>query len=939
MIRTLLRYTLTCLLLSCASITSSFAQGTYGASSYFNFTYASVPDWTGFASATSFKKAVDGDTLTFLGCDVVNATKAKGGYTGAVRSQAIELPYLESLGYLSFFVQNGSSSTIRNLYIKVWDETTSTWVLVETIVFGGNADQRITLSSVLSKRKTKVKIDSDGKYFWFYQMEAWSSKLATTDANEAPKILSVSPAAGSVLTASGTIKVQFDEPVKTGSSSISLSGATLSPSITGSLLTISYSNLIETLDTLKIPASAFQNNANISLTKDTSFAYLNDISDPVLLSVSPVDSSKIHISDIVGKIVLTFDENIALGTGTISFGPATVSPTISGKTLVIGYTGLAYKTPYVLTIPANMIKDISGNTYKQMITLHYTTNPRDSIAPVLKSQSLTEGATAVAIGGSLYFNFDEIVQQKSPVTLNGNPVVLSFNGSMVGINYTNLEYSTNYKLEIPTGAITDTCGNAYSGLTLNFTTKDFAAKDFDIIVAKDGSGDFTTVQAAINAVTDNSNQRTFIYLTNGEYIEKVLIPATKQNISLVGQDSAKTIISYNDYAGGAGGTDLSYTIDIKAAGFYAENITFKNTWATTGSNNNQAVALMTEGDRQVFKNCRAISFQDTHYPKVANTRNYYTNCFIQGATDFMFGGATAFYESCTINCVNGGQYVTAPSTTTKEFGLVYNNCTITANSNVATQAYYLGRPWKDFAKTVWLNTKMGAHIKDIGWSVWTTTGDDADNQLTGFYAEYKSMNLSGTLISPIRAAWGKQLTDVQAARYTIDNAFNYGTGSNTWNPLPYSTAPEAPKNFTADGGMLSWDAPKYAVGYVVFRNDTVIATTTATHYMETKTTVATDVYKVRAVNEYGAQSEVAGIVSGTNDQSMVEGIVYPNPFSETLNIKNETATLEFYALEGQLIKRTTAQNTVDTHELKSGTYMLKIIGLDGKTSIHKVVKK
>lgn len=939
MIRTLLRYMLTCLLLSCASITSSFAQGTYGASSYFNFTYASVPDWTGFASATSFKKAVDGDTLTFLSCDATGPTRAKGGYTGAIRCQAIELPYLESLGYLSFYIQNGSSGTNRNIYIKTWDEATTTWLTADTIIVGGGIDQRITVSSVLSKRKIKVKIDSDGKYFWFHQLEAWSSKLATTDANEAPKILSVTPLTGTVIPASGKVTVQFDEPIKASTGAITFSGATTSSSFKGSSLIVKYTGLTQATDTLKIPANTIVNNTSINLAKDTSFIFANDVTDPVFVSVSPVDSSKIHISDIVGKIVLTFDENIALGTGTISFGPATVSPTISGKTLVIGYTGLAYKTSYVLTIPANMIKDISGNTYKQMITLHYTTNPRDSIAPVLKSQSLTEGATAVAIGGSLYFNFDEIVQQKSPVTLNGNPVVLSFNGSMVGINYTNLEYSTNYKLEIPAGAITDTCSNGYSGLTLNFTTKDFAAKDFDIIVAKDGSGDFTTVQAAINAVTDNSNQRTFIYLTNGVYNEKVLIPATKQNISLIGQDSAKTIITYNDYAGGAGGTDLSYTIDIKAAGFYAENITVKNTWPTTGGTSNQAVALMTEGDQQVFKNCRAFSFQDTHYPKVANTRNYYTNCFIQGATDFMFGGATAFYEACTINCVNGGQYVTAPSTTTKEFGLVYNNCTITANSNVATQAYYLGRPWKDFAKTVWLNTKMGAHIKDIGWSVWTTTGDDADNQLTGFYAEYKSMNLSGTLISPIRAAWGKQLTDVQAARYTIDNAFNYGSGSNTWNPLPYSTAPEAPKNFTADGGMLSWDAPKYAVGYVVFRNDTVIATTTATHYMETKTTVATDVYKVRAVNEYGAQSEVAGIVSGTNDQSMVEGIVYPNPFSETLNIKNEAATLEFYALEGQLIKRTTAQNTVDTHELKSGTYMLKIIGLDGKTSIHKVVKR
>jgi pectinesterase len=920
---------------------SVFGQGNYGATSYFNFVYSSVADWTGFTGAASFKTVVDGDSLIFGGCDATGPTRVKGGYTGAVRATSIELPAYASLGYLSFYIQNGSSGTARNIYLKVWDSASSSWMTAETIVIGGNVDKRIVASSVLSKKGVKVKIDSDGKYFWFFQLEAWSSKLATADPNEAPKLLSVDPLPGTTVPSTDTVRVQYDELIKMGTGALSFSGATLTPSFVGNTLQVLYAGLTKVNDTLVIPASFVQDVANIHPVRDTSFIYANDVTAPVYISASPADNSFIHINDVVSKIVVNFDENVVYNAGAISFGPASVTPTFSGKTLTIGYSGLAYNTPYTLTIPANFLKDVSGNTYKSDIVLHYTTNRRDSISPTLLSQSILNGAINVPIGGSISLLFSEIVKQPGLISINGMPIVTSLNAGMVGINYTNFEYNSTYTVSIPAGAITDTTGNAYAGQTFTFTTKSFASKAFDIIVAKDGSGNYATMQAAINAVPDNGTDRTFVYVKKGVYNEKVTIPATKINLSLIGQDSSNTIISYNDYAGGAGGTDNSFTIDIQAAGFYAENITIKNTWATTGGSTNQAVALMTEGDKQVFKNCRALSFQDTHYPKQPNTREYYLNCFIQGATDFMFGGATAFFESSQINALNGGQYLTAPSGNSREFGLVYNNCVLTAQANVPVQTYYLGRPWKDFGKTVYLNTKMGPHIKDIGWAVWATAGADADNQWTGFYAEYNSMDLAGAPINPTRAAWGQKLTPTQAARYTIDNVFNYGSGSDSWNPLPFSTAPDAPTNLTVTTNTLTWVAPKFAVGYVIFRNDSVIGTSTSTGFMD-NAPISNGVYRIKAVNEYGAQSTFSDLPLSVEEEALYSpNALYPNPFTESISLKNSelAKTVTFYTVDGQMVKQVLAAPHIKTEDLKSGYYTIQITTVSGGRYNVKMLKK
>src|SRR5690606_18434869 len=175
---------------------------------------------------------------------------------------------------------------------------------------------------------------------------------------------------------------------------------------------------------------------------------------------------------------------------------------------------------------------------------------------------------------------------------------------------------------------------------------------FELTVALDGSGDFKTIQEAINKVRDHAEKRVIILIKPGIYKEKVVIPAFKRNITLKGLDKENTIISYNDFSGKPfRGIDVtgdpkfstytSYTLLIQANDCSVENLTIENTAGKVG----QAVALHTEGDRIAIKNCRILGNQDTLYLAKAGTRNYFENCFINGTTDFIFGAATAYFEN------------------------------------------------------------------------------------------------------------------------------------------------------------------------------------------------------------------------------------------------------------------------------------------------------
>ncbi|WP_324672102.1 pectinesterase family protein [Hymenobacter sp. GOD-10R] len=293
---------------------------------------------------------------------------------------------------------------------------------------------------------------------------------------------------------------------------------------------------------------------------------------------------------------------------------------------------------------------------------------------------------------------------------------------------------------------------------------------YDFVVAQDGSGNYKTVQEAFNAVPDFRKKVTTIFIKKGVYKEKLVLAGSKNLVKIIGEDLRNTILTYDDYNqkknifGEDKGTSGSSSIYIYGGDFSAENVTFQNSSGPVG----QAVAVWVAGDKARFKNCRFLGFQDTLYTYGYGSRQYYKDCYIEGTVDFIFGSSTAWFEDCTIFCKQNG-YVTAASTPdSTRYGYVFKNCKITGDA--PTGSFYLGRPWRPYAKTVYLNCELGPHIKPEGWDHW----GNENNKKTAYYAEYQN---KGKGFQPKqRVPWSHQLTDQEAKEYTRDKVLR------NWNP-------------------------------------------------------------------------------------------------------------------------------------------------------------
>jgi pectinesterase len=304
-----------------------------------------------------------------------------------------------------------------------------------------------------------------------------------------------------------------------------------------------------------------------------------------------------------------------------------------------------------------------------------------------------------------------------------------------------------------------------------FAPVNSSAQAYDYCVALDGSGDFTSLQAAIDACPDNV--RKTIFVKNGIYNEKILIGSHSKTsdklLNIIGEDADNVIITWDDYNGKSitydgktvtSGTPQSATFTVNAADFYAENLTIKNTYTAK-----QAVALYNVADRQTFKNCRIIGYQDTHYLKKGR-RSYYYNCYIEGGTDFICAGGTALFENSRLHSVRNGSYITAPedisavkSVNGKKYyyGFVFLNCTLTSDANVEV---YLGRPWQAASSSIYISCTM-SNVKAAGWAVW-----DGSNHLSSFFAEYGSKNPEGNPVDiSQRVSWSYQLTAEEVQNY------------------------------------------------------------------------------------------------------------------------------------------------------------------------------
>lgn len=290
---------------------------------------------------------------------------------------------------------------------------------------------------------------------------------------------------------------------------------------------------------------------------------------------------------------------------------------------------------------------------------------------------------------------------------------------------------------------------------------------YEFTVVKDGSGDYKYIQDAIDAMRVFPLAPITLHIKNGVYTEKIELSENNTDVTFIGESVDKTIITFNDYSGRGQhiGTFNSYTAKISGNRFKAENITFENSAGTVG----QALALYVNADKAIFKNCKFLGNQDTIYLGGEYSRQLFENCYIEGTTDFLFGPSTAVFKNCTIHC-KSNSYITAPNTTKdKAFGFVFLDCKITIADEVTK--VYLGRPWRFWAKSVFIRCHFPAQIASEGWHNW----GNIENEKTAFFAEY---NCTGEGFKPTeRVKWSHQLSDKDAKNYTLETIFNV---SNPW---------------------------------------------------------------------------------------------------------------------------------------------------------------
>ena len=280
-----------------------------------------------------------------------------------------------------------------------------------------------------------------------------------------------------------------------------------------------------------------------------------------------------------------------------------------------------------------------------------------------------------------------------------------------------------------------------------------------ITVDRKGTGDFTSLQEAINTVRAfDPDGGTVILVKNGVYHEKIMIPDWICNLKILGESRENTLITYNDHAKiNNMGTFRTYTMQIRGNDIQLENLTLENAAEPLA----QAVALHTEGDRLIFRNCRFLGNQDTQYLAGEGNRLYFQNCYIEGTTDFIFGGATAWFEACEIHCKRDS-YITAASTPQNiTYGFVFDKCKITAAGDVTS--VYLGRPWRPFAMTVFMNCELPEEIHPAGWENWR----NPENEKTARYAEYNNRGEGSSTTG--RVKWAKVLNKKEAKKITRAN--------------------------------------------------------------------------------------------------------------------------------------------------------------------------
>ena len=527
--------------------------------------------------------------------------------------------------------------------------------------------------------------------------------------------------------------------------------------------------------------------------------------------------------------------------------------------------------------------DYDGLSIGDIFVLAESEQANDQTAPVLVSSNPANGATGASATGSIVLTFDERVKVGTGnATLNGEEIAPTVTGKTAVFQYAGLDYNKEYSFTLPAGVITDRSGNAYAGTTINFTTMERtqpAARIYDAVVAADGSGDYKTVQEAIDAAPAGRAFPWLIFIKNGEYKGHVDVPSNKPYLHFIGQERDKVIITDDKLCGGDNALHVSVgaTVVVNSDNCYFDNLTLENSWGHDKQAGPQALALNTTGDRTVFKNVAMLSYQDTWItPSTSNYRVYAKDCFIEGAVDFIYNSGNIYIDNTTlyINRKSGG-YIVAPSHAADvKWGYVFMNCTITAPGNPAETDVWLGRPWHNQPKTVFINTTAEVTIPAAGWY-------EKMGGLPALWAEYNTMDGDGNPLdlSQRRSSYWKEvdgeqvwvhnvknvLTAEEAAQYTVKNVLS---GSDNWQPSIITESCAAPQA-KIEGNKIVWDAVPYAICYVVYKNNEVAGFTTECEFA----CEANAEYKVFAANEQGGLSKasVPGVTDGISSLPTADG--------------------------------------------------------------------
>lgn len=516
----------------------------------------------------------------------------------------------------------------------------------------------------------------------------------------------------------------------------------------------------------------------------------------------------------------------------------------------------------------------------------------DTSALTLVSNTPEDGAYIYA-NDTIVLTFSKAVRQaeNSSITINNVDTRIIINNEKVYFHIS-APTASAVTLNIPSGALTDYAGNqTFAGVTLNYNIE--VRKQAVMVVDANGNGDYTTVQDAIREVPSSNDAPYLIFIANGIYEE--LVDINKPYVHLIGQDWNNTVITYktcrlssansqypdawnyssrnpsniNNIPEGRDGATV-----VTALNFYAEDISFENKWGVDEQTGPQAEAIHTRADRSAFYHCKFRGFQDTWWTRNytsgssenINMRNYADKCWIEGGTDYIFGGGNLLIENSTFYNVGQQNFITAGShMASTQWGYVFRNCMVTGNDRAAGGSIYFGRAWQQSPMTVFINTSCTLPICDEGWytmsalpklyAEYNTTNQgwpvDTSKRRT-VYDVSKSYSQSGVDEKNVPYTGPAVLTEAEADERNYENIIK---ATDNWDPRSYYEKLTDPA-FTLNDATLSWTDNINAVCYLIFKNGNYFGKTTETSYLVDDNSAT---YEVKAVNRFGSLSK-----SGTN---------------------------------------------------------------------------